>query len=113
MPPGPWPSRETRCPRLLGHAVVLKEPYGRADRFVSGFIGVVVVLVLVVLFGWLAIRAWHVRNMALRIVGGLLTSLLTLVFAAVSVVGLVGVYRLYAPHGQPAANITVRAATAS
>ena len=75
----------------------------------SGFIGVLVVLVLAVLFGWLSVRAWHVRNAAARTVGGLVTALLTLVFAAISVVGLLGVYRLYAPHGEPAATITVRA----
>jgi hypothetical protein len=76
---------------------------------VSGFIGVAIVLVLAVLCGWLSTRAWRLRNTAGRIVGGLLTALLTLVFAAVAIVGVLGVYRLNAPHGQPAANITVRA----
>jgi len=76
---------------------------------VSGFIGVAVVLVLAVLFSWLCVRAWRARNTVVRIFGGLLTTLLTLLFAAVAVVGLLGVYRLYAPHGEPAANITVRA----
>jgi mono/diheme cytochrome c family protein len=76
---------------------------------VSGFIGVAIVLGLAVLFAWLSTRAWRLRNTAIRIVGGLLTALLTLVFAAVSIVGLLGVYRLYTPHGQPAASITIRA----
>ena len=75
----------------------------------SGFIGVAIVLVLAVLFGWLSTRTWRVRNTAVRIVGGGLTALLTLLFAVVSIVGLLGVYRLHAPHGQPAASITVRA----
>jgi len=61
---------------------------------VSGFISVLVVLVLAVLFGWLSVRAWHVRNAAARIVGGLVTVLLTLVFAAISVVGLLGEKKL-------------------
>jgi hypothetical protein len=68
---------------------------------VSGFIGVAIVLVLAVLCGWLSTRAWRLRNTAGRIVGGLLTALLTLVFAAVAIVGVLGVYRLNAPHGQP------------
>ncbi len=75
----------------------------------SGFIGVAVVVVLAALFAWLATRAWRVRNTAMRIVGGLVTGLLTLVCAVVSIVALLGVYRLYTPHGQPAATITVRA----
>src|SRR5207245_4478984 len=53
--------------------------------------------------------AWRVRNTAGRIVGGRLSALLALAFAAVAIVGLLGVYKLNAPHGQPAANITVRA----
>ncbi len=62
----------------------------------SGFIGVAIVLVLAVLFGWLSTRTWRVRNTAVRIVGGGLTALLTLLFAVVSIVGLLGVYRLHA-----------------
>jgi len=80
---------------------------------VSGFIGVAIVLVLAVLFAWLSTRAWRVRNTALRIAGGVLTALLTLVSAAVSIVGLLGVYRLYTPHGQPAASRTARSCAPS
>jgi mono/diheme cytochrome c family protein len=76
---------------------------------VSGLIGVVVVLVVAILFGWLCVRAWRLRNTPLRIGAGLLSGLVTLVLAAVSVVSLIGVYRLYAPHGGPPATLTVRA----
>jgi cytochrome c553 len=76
---------------------------------VSGIIELVAAIILAIVFAWLSVRAWRVRNIALRVVGGLLTALLTLVCAAVSVVGLVGAYRLYAPHGAPAASITVQA----
>src|SRR5258708_589167 len=75
----------------------------------SGFVGVLVVVLLALVFAWLATRAWRLQNVAWRILGGLLTTLATLVLAAVSVVGLLGVYRLYTPHGEPAANIAVRA----
>jgi mono/diheme cytochrome c family protein len=43
-----------------------------------------------------------------RIVAGLLTTLLTVLLAVMSVVGLVGAYRLYTPHGAAAANITAQ-----
>jgi cytochrome c553 len=68
-----------------------------------------VALLLAILFAWLSLRAWRVRSLALRIVAGVVTALLTLVLALVSIVGLAGAYRLYAPHGSPAATITVQA----
>jgi mono/diheme cytochrome c family protein len=76
---------------------------------VSGFIGIGVVVVLAVLFGWLSVSAWRAHNTAVRIIGGVVTALLSLLFAAISMVGLLGVYRLEAPHGQPAASISIRA----
>jgi hypothetical protein len=75
----------------------------------SGIIQLVVVIVLAIVFALLSVRALRVRNVTRRIVGGLLAGLLTAVFAAVSVVGLVGGYRLYAPHGAPAANVSIQA----
>ena len=75
----------------------------------SGIVQLVAVIVLAIAFAWLSIRAWRVRNVAVRIIAGLVTALLTLVLAAVSVVGLAGTYRLYTPHGAAAPNITVQA----
>ena len=75
----------------------------------SGIIGLVIAILVAILFAWLAVRAWHLRNPALRIVTGLLASLLTLGFVAISVVGLVGAYRLYTPHGGPPGNLTAQA----
>lgn len=74
----------------------------------SGIATLVVVIVLAVLFGFLCVRAWCLNSVVLRIVGGIVTALLTLVLAAVSVVGLVGVYRLYTPHGAPAPTLTAQ-----
>lgn len=77
----------------------------------SGIIELIVVIILAILFAWLAVRGWRVRNVVMRVIGGIVASLLTLVLAAVSVVGLVGAYRLYTPHGAPPAATSVQAPT--
>jgi len=76
---------------------------------VSGIIGLIVVIVLAIVLGWLTARSWRSRNMLMRYLGSLVAALVTLVLAAISIVSLVGVYRLYAPHGAPAPNVTVQA----
>ncbi len=76
---------------------------------VSGIVELLVVILLAIGFGWLSLRAWRVRNVALRIIGGLLTALLTIILAALSVGGLVGASKLYTPHGAPAPNLTIQA----
>jgi len=75
----------------------------------SGILGIGIVIILSLAGVWLAIRAWRARNVVVRIIAGIVTSLLTLVLAAVSVLGILGAYRLYAPHGAPAATITAQA----
>jgi mono/diheme cytochrome c family protein len=76
---------------------------------VSGIIELAVLILVAIGVGWLAIRAWRLRNVPLRILAGVLSTLLTLLLAVMSVVGLVGAFRLYTPHGGPAANITAQA----
>ena len=68
----------------------------------SGIITLVVVIVVTLFFGWLSVRAWRGRTVLVRYVGGPLSAIVTVAFAAVSVVGLLGAYRLYTPHGAPA-----------
>ena len=61
-------------------------------------------LVLVVVtgaFGWLTRRAWRAKNALLKWGGVVLAGLLTLVFAAVSVTGAIGLYVFYVPRGSP------------
>jgi cytochrome c553 len=70
----------------------------------TGVIELVVVILLAIVFGWLATRAWRLRNVVARIVVGLLVTLPTLLLTVISILGLVGVYRLNTPHGAPAAN---------
>jgi len=75
---------------------------------VSGVVALVVVIALAVLFGWLATRAWRLSNAAARIVGAIVAGLLTLLFAAVAVVGAIGFVRLNAPQGAPAATLSAQ-----
>ena len=75
----------------------------------SGIIALVVVIILAIIFGWLSVRAWSGRTLLVRYAGGPLSAIVTIVLAAVSVVGLLGAYRLYAPHGAPAPVVTVQA----
>jgi mono/diheme cytochrome c family protein len=76
---------------------------------VTGVVSVIIGIVLAIVLGWLTSRAWRLRNTALRIVVGFVSGLLTLVLTIVSIVGLAGVYRLYAPHGSPPIAITASA----
>jgi cytochrome c553 len=76
---------------------------------VTGIIELVVGLLLAVLLAWLCVRPWRVSSLELRIVAGVVSALLTLVLALASIVGLVGAYRLYTPHGSPAAAVSAQA----
>jgi mono/diheme cytochrome c family protein len=57
----------------------------------------VLLLALAVFLGWLARRAWRLRNPFAKWGLGILAGLLTLIVTAVSVVGLVGWIKMYAP----------------
>lgn len=71
------------------------------------FAGVLVLVVLVVLLGWLATRAWGAKNAIVKWLGVVLAGLLTLIFALVTVVGLIGFYKLNARHANPVADVRV------
>jgi mono/diheme cytochrome c family protein len=60
-----------------------------------------------VLFAWLARRAWRARNAIVKWVGVVVSGLLTLVFAAVSVVSLVGLLQFYMPKNVPIPDVAV------
>jgi mono/diheme cytochrome c family protein len=66
-----------------------------------------VMVAVCVLFGWLARRAWRARNAIVKWAGVVLSGLLTLVLAVVSVVTLVGLVKAYAPKNIPISNVTV------
>lgn len=58
------------------------------------FVGLAIVLILALVFGFLVVRAWGSKNMLLKWVGVILAGLLTLVFAAVFVASLLGTLKL-------------------
>ena len=66
-----------------------------------------VVMGLVVLFGWLTYRAVRAKKLWVKIVGGLLAGLVTLVFAALTVTGGMGFAGAYFPGADPAPDLTV------
>ena len=66
-----------------------------------------VVLAFAVFLGGLALRAWRARNPFVQWGLGILTSLLALIVAAVSVLGLVGWAKMYAPRVSTAPDLKV------
>lgn len=65
------------------------------------------VIGLVVLFGWLTYRALRAKKLWVKIVGGLAAGLMTLFFLAIVITGGSGFATLYFPGADPAPNLTV------
>jgi mono/diheme cytochrome c family protein len=63
--------------------------------------------IITVLMGLLAWRAWRARNALVKWGGGVLSSLLTLVMGAVTVVALIGLYKGYASRNAPVPDLQV------
>jgi mono/diheme cytochrome c family protein len=75
---------------------------------VFGNILVFLVLVAVaVFFGWLVTRALRSRRLAVKIPGVVLGGLFALVFAALAVVGAIGIVNVYLPGAAPAEALSV------
>lgn len=66
-----------------------------------------VIVGVVVALGWLAWRAWHARNKAVKWIGGIATSLLTLVVALVGVTMVLGIVKVSTPRSAPVPDLTV------
>jgi mono/diheme cytochrome c family protein len=68
----------------------------------------VILVALILLFGWLATRAWHLKNAALKWLGAGLSGLLTLLLAALTVVIVIGFYKLNtAPYRYSVSSVKV------
>jgi Cytochrome C oxidase, cbb3-type, subunit III len=74
--------------------------------------GVLILVVLVALFGFLATRAWRLKNGLLKWGGVVLTGLLTLIPTLVLVLALIGFGKLSERHNNPVADIKVAGTTA-
>jgi len=69
--------------------------------------GVLILVVLIALFGFLTTRAWKLKNAILKWGGVIIAGLLTLIPAALLVLGLIGFYKLNERHANPVANVQV------
>jgi cytochrome c553 len=69
--------------------------------------GVLILIALIALFGFLTTRAWKLKNAFLKWGGVSVCVLLTLVPAALLVLGLSGFAKLNEPHANPVADIQV------
>jgi hypothetical protein len=69
--------------------------------------GVLILVVLIALFGFLLTRAWKLKNAILKWSGVVLTGLLTIIPAALLVLALIGFSKLSERHNNPVADIKV------
>ncbi len=73
----------------------------------ANVISVLILVALVVFFAWLTRRAWGSKRAILKWLGVVLAGLLTLLLALVTVLGLIGFYKLNEQHNNPVGNIQV------
>lgn len=69
--------------------------------------GVLILIVLIALFGFLTTRAWKLKNAILKWGGMVIAGLLTLIPTALLVLGLIGFYKLNERHHNPVTDIKV------
>ena len=74
---------------------------------IGNILSLLVLILFVVLFAWLATRAWRARRAWVKWPGVILAGLLTLVFAMVTVVAVLGFVKLEARHTNPVADLKV------
>ena len=70
-------------------------------------LGWLVFVAFAVFFGWLAWRSWRAKNRFLKWAGVLLSALLSLILALVSVVMLIGLVKFYTPYKVAAPDMNV------
>ncbi len=69
--------------------------------------GVLALVILLILFAWLARRAWRSKRRIIKWPGVVLAGLLSLLSLAVLVLALIGFYKLNQKYDNPVANIQV------
>lgn len=70
-------------------------------------VGVLILIALIGLFGFLTSRAWRLKNAVLRWAGAALAGLLTLIPTALLVLALIGYYKLNQGHDNPVVDVKV------
>lgn len=75
---------------------------------IANIVSLLVLVVLAVLLAWLARRAWRAGPAVVRWPGAILAGLLSLLLLSLSVVAVIGLYRLNARAGNPVLDVTVQ-----
>ncbi len=76
---------------------------------IGNILGWLVFVAVAVLLGWATSRLWRAKNQLVKWGGTILTGLLTLVVALVSVVALIGLFKGYSRVSTPAPDVVVSA----
>jgi mono/diheme cytochrome c family protein len=71
------------------------------------FVGIVILVILIGVFGFLTALAWKANNRWLRWIGTLLSGLLTLIPAILLILALIGFYKLNQHYDNPVADVRV------
>jgi mono/diheme cytochrome c family protein len=71
---------------------------------IGNIVSLLVLVLLVALFAWLATRAWRAKRWFVRWPGTILAGLFSVVFAAVTLVAVIGFAKLEARHANPIAD---------
>lgn len=79
---------------------------------VINYFVLLLILGLVILFGWLTRRAWRARNPFLKWIGAILSGLFTLIALFIGGLGLTGLVRYYNPPMSPVKEIHVESTPA-
>lgn len=69
--------------------------------------GILILVVMILVFTFLTVRAWRAKNHWLRWIGGILSGLLTLIPLAVLVLALIGYGKLNARYNNPVSDLQV------
>jgi mono/diheme cytochrome c family protein len=70
-------------------------------------VGLIVLVLLAVLFGWLTGKAWRARGAWTKWLGAFLAGLFTLIFALLSVLGALGTYKIFRSNKVSVPQVTV------
>ena len=78
-------------------------------KMFGNLIGLLVLFLIAVFFGWLTWRARHAKSVVVKWVGVVFGALLTLLFLLVALVTTRGVFEIYRTRGTPVQEIKVQA----
>jgi mono/diheme cytochrome c family protein len=73
----------------------------------SNILGLLVIVIIGLFFGWLALRIWRANNKVLKWAGALLSGLLALILSLASVTILIGMVKFYMPRSLPVPDLSV------